>query len=251
MTATWDPDRLAALEYERDVLRRELDEVDAQRARDEIDDDQHAVLTHDLRSRATHVERRIATGRDQRPRRRTSRRAVGAVAAVLVTGGALLAWMLSAQLAPRVRPTAAPASSESSIEARTERLAAVVARRPGDVPARIAYARILLEQRDLAGALAQYDAAATNEPTNAEALAYGGWVAVLTGDADGGRRRVDAAVAADPSYPDAHALRGLALLRAGDASGAAVELRRYLDLAPDGPLAAQVGAVIDRLGGGP
>ncbi|HET7652794.1 MAG TPA: hypothetical protein VFK42_07140 [Acidimicrobiales bacterium] len=250
--ARWDPDRLAALEYERAVLARELREVDDQRARDEIDADQHAALVFDLRMRAAAIQRDIGNGRDRRPaRRRRSRRGLVAIVTGLAGTAALLAWMLAGQVAPRVGSTAAPAAAESSVDARAQRLAAVVERRPDDAPARLAYARILLEQRDLRGALVQYDAAARIEPANAEALAYGGWVAVLTGDPGGGLARLDRAVAADASYADAHALRGLTLVRANDRAAASAELRRYLDLAPDGPLAAQVAAVVDRLGGEP
>lgn len=249
--APWNPDRLAALEYERGVLSRELREIDDQRARHEIDDDQHAALAFEVRSRVATLEQRIADGLDGHHRRRRSRRSLAGVLAALVGAAALLAWMLAGQLAPRGASTGAPATAESSSDARVQRLAEVVERRPDDAPARLAYARLLLGQRDLHGALVQYDAAARIEPGNAEALAYGGWVAALTGDTDGGRARLDRAVSADASYPDAHALRGLALMRAGDGAGAVVELRRYLDLAPDGPLAAQVAAVVDRLGGGP
>jgi hypothetical protein len=53
----------------------------------------------------------------------------------------------------------------------------------------------------------------------------------------------------DPDYPDAHAFRGIALLRTGgDRADAAAELRRYLQLEPDGPMTQQVRDVLDQLG---
>lgn len=245
----WDPDELAALEYERDMLLRELRELDGQLATREISRAQHAVLVDELTDRAADAITRIERGRAARPaapRRgwRTLAVATGVAIVVVVTAG-----VLRAQLAPRASGGGPPAA-ESTAEARAARLAAVVAERPDDVPARMAYARMLLQQQDLAGAFAQYDAASVHEPANAEALAYAGWIAVLTGRSAGGQQRLDRAVAADPAYPDAHALRGLALMRAGDNTAAASELRRYLELAPGGPLAAQVEAVITRLGGG-
>jgi cytochrome c-type biogenesis protein CcmH/NrfG len=251
-SARWDPDRLAALEYERDVLDREAGEVDTQLERGEIDVDQHRALRYVLDARAADVVQRLDAGRVQRPDRRRSRRATAVTAGAVAAGCALLVWMLTTQLAPRTQPTTrTTATADSTVEARAARLAAVVERQPDDAPSRVAYARVLLEQQDLPHALEQYDAAARIEPGDAEALAYGGWIAVLSGDSDGGRARLDRAVATDASYPDAHALRGLALLRAGERADAAGELRRYLELAPNGPLAAQVAAVVDRLGSGP
>lgn len=170
---------------------------------------------------------------------------VGLAALVVVTGGGL-----TTQLAPRT-PSGALPGAGATTEERVARLADVVAERPGDVPARLALARLLLQQQDLPGALVQYDAAWASDPTNAEALAYAGWIGVLTGQDQEGRARLDRAVAADPDYPDARALRGLALMRAGDAGAAVDELGRYLELAPGGPLAPQVQALISRLGGRP
>ena len=126
----------------------------------------------------------------------------------------------------------------------------MVHQRPDDAPARMALARLLLQQQDLPGALEQFDAAARLDPGNAEALAYGGWVAELTGVSDA-LLRLDRAVGADPTYPDAHALRGLVLMRSGDSDAASGELRRYLELAPEGPLAAEVQGLVERLGGSP
>jgi cytochrome c-type biogenesis protein CcmH/NrfG len=155
--------------------------------------------------------------------------------------------VLKTQLAPRT--SADVPAAEATTEERIARLAGVVAERPDDVPARLALARMLLQRQDLPGALVQYDAASAGDPANGEALAYAGWIAVLTGNDQEGRARLDRAVSADPSYPDAHALRGLALIRAGEAAAAVDELGRYLELAPGGPLATQVQAVISRLEG--
>ena len=250
MSRRWDPDALATLEHERDLLLRELRELEGQLAGREIDPAQRAALNDSLTARAAEVITLIDKGRAARPappRRgwRTLAVAAGLAGVVVVTGG-----VLRTQMAPRT-PTDGVPAAEATAEERVARLADVVAERPDDVPARLALARMLLQRRDLPGALVQYDAASAGDPTNAEALAYAGWIAVLTGQDQDGRARLDRAVAADPGYPDAHALRGLALMRAGEAPAAVDELRRYLQLAPGGPLSPQVQAVISRLEGRP
>lgn len=243
----WDPDRLAQLEHERDVLLRDLRELDGQHADAEIDAVQYHRLRDELTSRTAEVIGLIDRGRAARPVRRRRARTVVATAAGLVLAAVLAGWLLTDQLAPRV-PPAPPQAAEAESATRVARLAAVVQDRPDDVPARLALARLLLQQQDLPAAGEQFDAIVEIDPGHAEALAYGGWVTVLTGDVPGGLARLDRAVEADHDYPDAHALRGLALMRAGQDAAAVEELRVYLELAPAGPLASQVQAVIDRLG---
>ena len=250
MSRRWDPDALATLEHERDLLLRELRELDAQVDGGEIDPAQRTELNDSLTARAAEVITLIDKGRAARPAPpprsgwRKLAVAAGVAGVVVVTAGVL--W---AQLAPRA-PFGSVPGAGATTEERVARLAGVVAERPNDVPARLALARMLLQQQDLPGALVHYDATSSVDPQNAEALAYAGWIAVLTGNDQEGPARLDRAVTADPAYPDGHALRGLALMRTGDSAGAADELRRYLELAPGGPLAAQVQAVISRLEAG-
>lgn len=246
---TWDPDALALLEEEERVLLRDVTELDAQLAAGELAPEQHAALRDELTLRAVEVMDRRARRQAERPRP-VRRRGLPLVIAAVVLAAAGAAFVLTSQLAPRVPPQAT-ISADGSIEDRLARLAQVVDERPEDGPARLAYARLLIQGEDLPGALEQFDAVASLDPANAEALAYGGWLAALGGDVEAGIDRLERAVAADGAYPDAHALLGLARMRAGDEAGAVAELTRYLDLAPDGPLAEQVAAVIARLGGGP
>lgn len=70
---TWDPDALAALEHERDLLLRELRELDGQVAGGEIDPAQRAALADPLTARAAEVITLIDTGRSARPPRRLPR----------------------------------------------------------------------------------------------------------------------------------------------------------------------------------
>lgn len=245
----WDPDRLAQLEEERDLLLRDLRELDTQHLDGEIDAPKYQALRDDLTARAADAITLIERGKlDRPPKPARAQARFFAIAGIIVVAG-LAGLLLSDQLAPRV-PPAPPAAQEAGSEARIARLAAVVDARPDDVPARLALARLLLLEQDLEGALGQFDAVTELDPSHAEALTYAGWLATLQGDISGGLQRLDRAVAADPVYPDAHALRGLTLMRSEDRAAALEELRHYLELAPNGPLAGQVQAVIERLESG-
>lgn len=244
--ARWDPDALAALEHQRNALLRDLRELDQQHAATEIDTDRYRALRDELTARAADVLASLDQNRTIRQARPRHARATATILLAVVLAALSAGWLLSSQLAPRVAP-APPQAATADAADRVARLAAVVERQPDDVPARLALARLLLQEQDLLGALEQFDAVSGRDPAHAEALTYGGWVAVLTGDVAGGLERLDRAVEAEESYPDAHALRGLALMRSGDDAAAVVELRRYLDLDPSGPLADQVRAVVARL----
>jgi tetratricopeptide (TPR) repeat protein len=249
-TARWDPDALARLEDERDLLLRELREVDAQHAAGELDRPRYEALRDDLTARAADAIARVERGRVARPAPTRRPWARGLAVAGIAVAAAAAGLLLADQLAPRV-PPAPPAADEADASARISRLAAVVQERPEDVPARLALARLLIEAQDLEAARGQFDEVVALDPEHAEALAYAGWLTTLGGDVDGGLERLDRAVAADPSYPDARAFRGLTLMRAGEDAAAVDDLRRYLELAPTGPLVADVRAVVERLGGGP
>lgn len=74
-----------------------------------------------------------------------------------------------------------------------------------------------------------YDAILRENPEQAEALAYRGWVVRLAGLADEALVYLDRAVAADPSYPDAHFFRGMVLWQdKGDPAAGAAEFRLFL-----------------------
>lgn len=244
-----DPDALADMERERDILLRELDELDEQLRLGEISTEQHTRLSEAITGRAAAAiiaaERGAAARREGTGHRRSFAATMGIVVGIIVVA-VTAGWLLIDQLAPRVGPTP-DARQVAAPEQRGDRLAEVVEEDPTDVPARLAYARSLIEQGDLPGALEQYDAATEIDPSNAEALTYGGWLSVLTGSPDG-LERLDRAVTTAPDYPDAHALRGLARMRAGDRTGALDDLTHYLELAPQGPLAPQVQQLIDELG---
>ena len=84
------------------------------------------------------------------------------------------------------------------------------------VRSRLFDAREAMGDQDLERAIAVYDDVLTDEPSNAEALAYRGWLANLVGDEVLARDFVEEAVAADPSFPDARVFAASLALAAGE-----------------------------------
>jgi tetratricopeptide (TPR) repeat protein len=264
-TTRFDPDELAALESERDFLLRSLDDLEAERETGDLAADHYQALRDQYTARAAAVLRSIEEGVDARPapppvswRRRLL---VGLGIAAFATVAAVL---LAGALGQRLPGGSATGNAQSD---RREALAGQVRRHPDSAAAHMAYARFLLESRQAADAVAEFDIAARLDPKNAEAPAYAGWLVYLAASAQPGNApsgdapasgdvadqltaaalgRLDRAVAADPEYPDAHFFRGMVLLRGvNDPAGAVVEFERYLALAPDGPQSDQVRQLLD------
>ncbi|MGH9033175.1 MAG: tetratricopeptide repeat protein, partial [Acidimicrobiia bacterium] len=154
-------------------------------------------------------------------------------------------------------------SDDRSSTARGDRRAALeqtVEENPDDVGARIALARFLEADGDLAGALVQYDQVTERDPANAEALAQGGRILKITADQVRGtpqavdlvneaRARLDAAVAADPDHADARFFRAVLLAEERfDDAQAIADAQRYLVVAGDGPFAEQAREILAALG---
>jgi tetratricopeptide (TPR) repeat protein len=256
---------------ELDFLLRSLDDLDAERASGAISEQRYRRLRAEYTARAADLARarddripprqrarsqpaRKERARPVRPVRagRRRRRLVALVAAVALAGlgttGAL--GLLGG---PGSSGTAAPgAGPAASLGATVAALRRTVAENPRDAAAHDALANALAQTGDLPGALKEFDAAVSADPADAVALAYSGWIALLAGSPDKALDRLARAEATAPGYPDAHAFRGIALLRAGgDRAEARAELDRYLQLAPDGPMAHQVRDVLGRLGDTP
>lgn len=84
------------------------------------------------------------------------------------------------------------------------------------VRSRLFDAREAMGDQDLDRAIAIYDDVLTDEPSNAEALAYRGWLTNLAGDPLPARDFVEEAVAADSSFPDARVFAASLALAAGE-----------------------------------
>lgn len=77
-----------------------------------------------------------------------------------------------------------------------------------------------------------YDDLLVDRPDDVEALTYGGWARVRSGDVAGGSAAFDRVVELDPTYPDVHVFRSSVLKNAGDFAGAAAELETLYALNP-------------------
>lgn len=263
MTATrYDPDEIALLEEERDFLLRSLDDLERERSEGNIDPDDYRRLHDDYTARAAAVLRSIRDGVDARPDvspASTRRRAltIGGLVAFALVAAVLLGGALGERLPGQTATgnqqlggeggpvDAAPTEMEApDLGARQ----AAVDDDPDDVDARLAYADALLADGQAAEALRQYDAAAELDPSNARARASSGFVVFQAGLAEDALERLDAAEAADPAYPDTYFLRGIVLLRGqGDREAAEVAFTRYLEVAPDGPYAADVEVILEQI----
>lgn len=263
MTATrYDPDEIALLEDERDFLLRSLDDLESERTEGNIDPDDYRRLHDDYTARAAAVLRSIRDGVDARPEpppASTRRRvftiggiAVFALVAAVLLGGAL-GERLPGQTATGNQQLGAGgdpagASPAERADADLETLQTAVGDDPDDVEARLAYADALLADGQAAEALRQYDAAVELDPSNARARASGGFVVFQAGLVEDALERLDAAEAADPAYPDTHFLRGIVLLRGqGDRDAAEAAFTHYLEVAPDGPYAADVEVILEQI----
>jgi len=244
---------LGDLYDERDFLLRSLDDLERERADDDIDEDTYERLRDDYTARAAAVLRAIDAaersgedpGTTERPRSTARTLAVaGGILAFAVVAGILLANALGDRTEGGTA-TGNEQTAEDSAAATREALEEAVERNPDDPEAHLELARFLAPT-DPAAALMAYDEVVALDPTNVEARAYGGWIVFLADLPDEALERVDAAVALDPDFADAHFFRGLILLRGmDDPAGAVVEFDRYLELDPDGPLADQVRQVAE------
>ena len=246
------------LEAERDFLLRSLDDLETERAEGGIDAESYARLHDDYTARAAAVIRRLRDGVDALPAPppTSTRRRVLVLLAVLAfasLAGVALAAALGARLPGQTSSGNGAARRGSAAQTAREArraLQATVARNPRDVQARLLLARVLEQENDLAGALAQYDQITKLDPSNAEAEAQAGRILYLTAQAspanaprlvNASKARLDRAVLLDPRYPDAHFFRAIVLANEfQDFAGAQNECQRYLVLAPAGQYAEQV-----------
>jgi tetratricopeptide (TPR) repeat protein len=242
----------AGLEAEREFLLRSLDDLDAERAAGNVDDETYRTLHDDYTARAAAVLRSLRDGVDQRPAPPPVSRGLR----LMTISGVVIFVVVAAVALGRAIATREPGQAitgnDAASTSRLETLRVAAADRPDDYDARIAYARALLGE-DQAEALRQYDAAARLDPTQPEPAAYAGWInGLAAGQLDPGPTRdalvqrslsqLDHAVEMNPDYPDAHVFRALVRRNVlGDAEGAIPDLQLFLTLAPqDHPMRESV-----------
>jgi hypothetical protein len=217
--AAADPDRLAALEEERDFLLRSLDDLDAEHAAGDLDDLDHRALRDDYTARAAAVIRAID---DQRaalaaaPRRSARFFVVGAA---LVAVFAVVAGFALAGAAGQRVPGGVITGSIDSPRARVLECQQLAGQSEG-----------LLE------GIRCLDEVLVADPVNAEALTYRGWYLVLAWRSSGGASEADELLSAgvgyldralalpEPTLVDAHAFRAIAADWSGDPATACDQL---------------------------
>jgi tetratricopeptide (TPR) repeat protein len=253
------------LETERDFLLRSLDDLEIEREAGNIDDETYRLLHDDYTARTAAVVRSIEAGTDLTPAdpagpSRTMRAlTIGGIVVFAVAAAVFLSNAIGQRRSGDTITGNAQASESPTTVDRRAALEAAVEREPQSYSARIAYARYLLGADDVRRAIEQYDAAAGIDPSQPEALAYGGWIRGLVAQqvtdaanrrllVDGALERLDKAIAADRNYADAYVFKGLVLLNvADDAAGAVPAFQQFLLLAPsDHPMRQQVLEVLDR-----
>ena len=264
---------LAALEEQRDVLLQSLRDLEQERAAGEVADDDYAMLKDDYTARAAAVLRSIEAQRSPGPRRSATRRTgspprrpPGVRPAGARPGG---------RRPPATRPPARRAAENQPVPRRQRTLAIslvvafvivalagmsvvlfaggrspgqpVTGSVPGDtvVGNRVDEALALETDGKAVEALKLYDEILANEPDNAEALAYRGWLLKRAGLPDQALESLDRAVAVDPTFADAHFFRGMVLLQdRDDPAAAVVEFQAFLANNPPPDFVDAVGEVL-------
>jgi len=215
--------QLALLEEEREFLLRSLDDLDAEHAAGDVDEEDYRTLRDDYTRRAANVLRAIEGRRAKvaAPRRRSLAGTLAWVAGVLVIGvvsGVLLG-----------RATGGRGGGELSGEIRE------------DTRTLIVEAQRAFAEGDAERAIELYDEALAIAPGSVEALAYRGWIRYRSGgEADRSLADLDEAIAVDPAFPDARIFRASIRLDTGDPEGAGEDLAAFDGIEDPPPLADQL-----------
>ncbi|MFZ4515560.1 MAG: tetratricopeptide repeat protein [Acidimicrobiia bacterium] len=249
MTTSVGPEQIVEeLEAEREFLLASIRDLDRERDADAIDEVTYRRLSDDYTARAAAVLRMLEaeqkSARGVPPRRSKSRAAVvsAAVVALFVITGVVLWGALRDRGRNDILTGGAPQISPTQ---QLQLLQDDVARNPESANARRALARYYMQQQQYADALREFDAVAVRDPADPESRAYSGWITYLAGLNDRALDRLNAAIALDPGYPDAYFFRGMVQYRGKNSPGAAIsDFERYLQLAPDSPMAEQVRSVL-------
>jgi tetratricopeptide (TPR) repeat protein len=243
------------LEDERRRALRHLRDLDEDRGAGKLDEAGHRDARAEAEARAVAVlralEAREGTGelagslREVRrpassdetrrpggrlPGRRWPRRAVAALAGVVVVAGA--AALLDGAVGDRGtgQMTTGQAATGDAAPGSPG-----VREHPGDVAAHLTLAKRYLDAGRLKEATLEYLGALKLDPSNVEANTEFGLLLFRSGLPEPGLRSVEQALAADPRYPEALYAKGLILFMGlGQPKAAVPSLRTYLQVAPFG-----------------
>ena len=217
-----DPDALADLEEQRDLLLRSLDDLEREHEAGELDTADHEALRDETTRRTAAVVRAIESGRIAIAERPGTSRARLAFAGLAVVAVAVVAGV-------------AVASSSGTREV-GEFGSGEIRDLTDD---RLEEASALARSGDVQGALDLYDAVLEDDPSNVEALSERGLLlASLSEAADlpdllvSGRASVEQALEVDPGNPRPLFYLGLIQRLEGDEEAAIATLREALAADP-------------------
>ena len=210
MTAV-DIDALADLEEQRSFLLQSLKDLDREHEAGDIDEGDYRTLKDDYTARAAGVlhaidERKAGLAQQQggaRRRRSTKWTAliVAAVVALAIGGGVLVA-----------------ATSGERVPGQT-----ATGNVPSNVSDQLAAAQQDIAQGKAVDALKLYDQVLKQDPRNAQALTFRGWILESANLHDQALESLDKALTADPSFAMAHYFKGAVLFQGKNDPAAAVK----------------------------
>jgi tetratricopeptide (TPR) repeat protein len=212
-----DLDALADLEEQRRFLLQSLKDLEREREAGDIDDADYRTLRDDYTARTAAVlhaivERKVGLGQEQKgARRRRSTKVtalvIGAVVAVGIGGGVLVA-----------------STSGERVPGQT-----ATGNVPSNVSDQLAAAQQDISQGKAVDALKLYDQVLKQDPNNAQALTFRGWILESANLHDQALASLDKALASDPTFAMAHYFKGAVLFQGkGDPAGAVKEFKAFL-----------------------
>ncbi|MDE0700866.1 MAG: hypothetical protein OXH61_09120 [Acidimicrobiaceae bacterium] len=203
----------AALERERDFLFMSLADLEAEHEAGDLDEADFVELRSHYVARAADSIRALqaATGGVSIDDHGIDERGAEAGTRGVKARGRIVPWVLGIALVATV--AGVTLADFSGSRGAGDQITGDIRE---SVRSRLFDAREAMGDQDLDRAIAIYDDVLTDEPSNAEALTYRGWLTNLAGDALLARDFVEEAVAADPSFPDARVFAASLALAAGE-----------------------------------
>lgn len=240
-----DPDRLAALEEEREHLARSLRDLEAEYAAGDLAPEDFASLRDDYVVRTAAVLRALDAQRELRREAarppRSKRLGLAAAVVVFAVGTGVLVARLAGTRTSTEGLTGDVRGSVRQELAGCLELAGAALRGSAGGEAATGGSDQLLQ------AVKCYSGVLEKAPNNPEALTYRGWLLVRTGNTalqEQAAQDLDAAVTADPTYPDARAFRAIVFFRLGQLEAAQAELD-ILDTLDTPPI---IGSLLQQFG---
>jgi cytochrome c-type biogenesis protein CcmH/NrfG len=231
------------LEEERDFLLKSLDDLDRELTAGNIDPDSYRTLHDDYTARASAIIRTLADGEEREtPREPNLPRVMKIVTAMAIVIFCVLIAIAITHSSGQRRPGQTATGNNqvsNTVNANT-------------YEAHIAKARTALNDGNLSTAVQEYSAAAQLDATQAEPLAYRGWISALAARQTStpniksqleanAAKDLDQAIRVNKKYAPAYVFKGLFLVQEGKQAQAIPDFQTYLTLAPsDDPMRSLV-----------